>query len=113
MDSETTTYDFESVKEQIFLSFSAREHSRYRRAYELAQLRSNIAELVFETRGLMGLTQMQLAKLAGTSQSLISSVENGKHLPGLLTLRKITDALNLPLTLRVGESIYSVPVMAS
>lgn len=113
MDNNTTTYDFESLKEQLCGRLSLQEQSRYQRAYELTQLRSRISELVFETRSQAGLTQKQLAILAGTSQSVISNVENGSHIPRLLTLRKITAALNLPLTLRVGEGIFSAPAMAS
>lgn len=44
-----------------------------------------------------GLTQTQLAKLANLPQSHISRLENGEHSPSFLTLRKLADALNVPV----------------
>ncbi|TCP45764.1 XRE family transcriptional regulator [Tamaricihabitans halophyticus] len=44
-----------------------------------------------------GLTSVELADLAGVSQGLISQVENGRSDPSLETLRRLAEALDLPL----------------
>src|SRR5271170_4229218 len=41
------------------------------------------------------LTQSELAKLAGVSQSTIAQVENGKKDPSISTLKKIASALDV------------------
>ncbi|NED64690.1 helix-turn-helix transcriptional regulator, partial [Streptomyces sp. SID10244] len=50
-----------------------------------------------EVRKTRGLTMVQLAELAGVSQGLISQVENGRADPSLETLRRIAEALGIPL----------------
>jgi transcriptional regulator with XRE-family HTH domain len=47
-------------------------------------------------RNIAGLQQKELAELASVDASLISLFEKGKRKPGLLTLEKITKALNVP-----------------
>ena len=43
-----------------------------------------------------GLTQVNLAKKTGLPQSHISKLENGKHSPSAMTLKKIAEALGVP-----------------
>src|SRR5579864_5254217 len=47
-------------------------------------------------RNIAGLQQKELAAVAGVDASLISLIEKGKRKPGLGTLEKITEALELP-----------------
>lgn len=49
-----------------------------------------------EQRRSRGLTQRQLAELVGTTQGIISRVENGTYLPPEDMLQKIRDALKAP-----------------
>lgn len=44
-----------------------------------------------------GLTSVELAQLAGTTQSTISDIENDNRSPQLSTLAKICNALNVPI----------------
>jgi transcriptional regulator with XRE-family HTH domain len=46
-----------------------------------------------------GLTQAQLAKRAGCSVSYLSLLENNERDPGINTLKSISLALNLPLSI--------------
>lgn len=51
-----------------------------------------------EFRRKRGLTQKQLADLLGVSQNAVYNWENGKRQPKLDTLRKISQALGVPVT---------------
>lgn len=45
-----------------------------------------------------GMTQMQLAESLNTSQSAITSWENGRREPDFRTIRKIADFFHVPMT---------------
>jgi len=59
------------------------------------------AALVVQARQATGLTQEQLARLAGTSRSSISAIEHGKRDPGLEHLLKILAAAGFDLLTRI------------
>ena len=48
-----------------------------------------------------GLTQAQLAEMVGTRQPSIARLENGNSIPSLSFLKRIADALNARIELRV------------
>lgn len=45
-----------------------------------------------------GMTQIDLARNAKLTQSLISQYENGKKMPGVPTLKKIAEALKVDIS---------------
>lgn len=51
-----------------------------------------------------GLSQVQLATMIGTQQSRLSRIENGKEEPGLTTLKKLAQALDVDLN-TIGNAI--------
>jgi transcriptional regulator with XRE-family HTH domain len=59
------------------------------------------AALVVRARQATGLTQDQLARLAGTSRSSISAIEHGKRDPGLEHLLKILASAGFDLLTRI------------
>jgi transcriptional regulator with XRE-family HTH domain len=63
---------------------------------------ARIAEQVTEQRLARGLSQQELAKLCGTTQSAIARLESGGRPPKIDTLLRIADALDceLEVTLR-------------
>ena len=63
---------------------------------------AEVAEMLFAARNAAGLTQKQLAKLAGTTQQVISQLENADY-EGHSTsiLRRIATALNSRLEIRL------------
>lgn len=63
---------------------------------------ADIAEMLFAAREAAGLTQRELAKLAGTTQQVISQLENADY-EGHSTsiLRRIATALNSRLEIRL------------
>jgi len=63
--------------------------------------RPNVAGGVRSWRRIRGLTQKQLAVGARLPRTYISRIENGRIIPGLVTLERVAEALsvNLPLLL--------------
>ena len=59
-------------------------------------------ELV-EARVRAGLTQAELARQMGTTQSAIARLESGRSSPGLTTLRKLADVTGSRLVVRLDE----------
>ena len=56
-------------------------------------LRASIARDILHERRALGLTQAQLAKLAGIRQETLSRLESGKHKPNVRTVERIEAAL--------------------
>jgi len=87
-------------------------HARYvkddvRRKASLAQQRINVqvARLIHDMRIEAGLTQAQLAKLVGTTQSVISRLEDSDYeRHSLSMLNRIAEALKRRLTLTVAAN---------
>ena len=83
-------------------------HRRYyegrpQRIAELAEAEANdtVARKIHELRKRAGLTQRQLAKLVGTTTSVISRLEDADYEGhSLAMLRRIADALNKRVELR-------------
>lgn len=55
------------------------------------------------------LTQTQLAKLAGTSQSSIARLENGSSPPSLSFLRRVAKALDASVEVKIVSSVIDDP----
>jgi ribosome-binding protein aMBF1 (putative translation factor) len=107
------TFDYEEVKNELFAEMDPVEQVRYQRAYKEAELRTSIAEMVYEGRVRAGLSQTKLAELAGTRQSVISSLENGAQIPQITTLMRIAEALNSPLEIHIGQMTVTHSPLAS
>ena len=58
-----------------------------------------LAKIVREHRKIAGLSQLQLAELAGVGKTVVFDVEKGKETIRLNTLRKILAALNIKIQL--------------
>lgn len=66
-----------------------------------ARLDGLIAEMIYEKRTAAGLTQTQLAKLVGTTQSAISRLEDADYQGHSLTmLQRIAHAMNYRVEVR-------------
>lgn len=103
----------EDVQSERHAKFDPVQQQEYLRAKEDAELRMSIAELVYEARMRARMSQVQLAALAGTHQSVISSIENGAQIPQIATLFRIAEALNSSLELKIGSSSLVLGAAAS
>jgi len=72
-----------------------------------------IGYLIYQARTGHGLTQKDLARRAGTSQSAISRIEDADY-TGLKveTLQRIAEALGLPLTVALGRNRVALEPVA-
>ena len=66
---------------------------------------SAFRELIYRLRSEAGLTQAELAKRMGTTQSAIARMEGGGTRPTLETLEKVAVAVGSELVVGVGEHL--------
>ena len=66
---------------------------------------SQFRELVFRLRTEAGLTQAELAKRMGTTQSAIARIEGGGSRPTLETLERLARAVGKEFVVGVGDSL--------
>lgn len=113
MDSSQGLTDYEAVRASLLADASPVELQNYKRSRDAALVRTSIAEVIYEIRKSEGLTQAQLAQRAGTSQTIISTLESGSHMPRLITLMRIAEALGTSFEIRLGDNSNSPSAMAS
>ena len=58
-----------------------------------------LCQLIIATRISLDITQAQLARKSGVSQSNISKIENGNYRPSIATVKKIADAMGKRLVI--------------
>jgi len=78
-----------------------------RAAYEDEARISAFRTLVYRLRAEAGLTQAELAKRMGTTQSAVARMEGGGTRPTLETLEKLAAAIGAELVVGVGENLSS------
>lgn len=86
------------------------KNPEFAREYKKAQDEMQVIKAVLDARYSQNLSQKELAKLSGLSQSDISKLENGTCNPTVKLLQKIADGLDmnlkiefLPKTQTVGK----------
>ena len=82
------------------------DQAAYQQAYAEADLASRLAEIVYRLRTGADLTQTELARRMGTTQSAIARVEAGGSTPTLDLLDRVGRAIGAQITLTVnGETL--------
>jgi DNA-binding XRE family transcriptional regulator len=69
----------------------------------VAYARVSIARKIIQARKAAGLSQQELARLAGVRQETISRLESGKHSPTIRTVDKIDAALRQAMRRKKGK----------
>ncbi len=77
---------------------------RWKAAYEKADIEVRIAIQIAKARGKAHITQGQLAKAVGTTQSVISRIERANQNLTIKTLSKIAAALHATLIFQLRTS---------
>ena len=85
--------------DQLRAKYPPEDRDEYDRAYAAATLAGQLAELVNPMRTRAGLTQTELARHTGTTQSSIARIEGGGSLPTLGMLARLAHATGTPLRL--------------
>lgn len=85
--------------DQLRAKYPPEDQDEYDRAYAAATLAGKLAELVDTLRTRAGLTQTELARRMGTTQSSIARIEGGGSLPTLEMLARLAHATGTPLRL--------------
>jgi ribosome-binding protein aMBF1 (putative translation factor) len=77
------------------------EDPEYRRAYEALEPEFTIARAIIEARIKRKISQAELAKKMGTGQAVVSRLEGANASPSLSLIKRLADALNLKVELRL------------
>ena len=75
---------------------------KYRAAYEATEKEFAFAFEMIGARVRAGMTQAQVAKKMGTTQSVVARIESGTHLPSMKTLERYADAVGANLCLSLA-----------
>lgn len=62
-----------------------------------------IGKIIKERRGVLGITQRQLAELAGVAINTLTKIERGEANPSVNVLNLILDTLGLEITIQVKK----------
>jgi len=85
--------------DQLRAKYPPEDRDEYDRAYAAATLAGQLAELVYTLRTRAGLTQTELARRMGTTQSSIARIESGCSLATLDMLSRLAHATGSTLRL--------------
>lgn len=94
---DTTPWD--DVKTEMLAEMTPAERAEFDAAGESTELAFRLAELVYDARTRAGLSQTELARRMGTSQSVISTIEGGGQVPTVAMLIRVARATGQHLQL--------------
>ncbi len=83
--------------DELRAKYPPQDRKEYDRAYATATLAGQLAELVYTLHTRAGLTQTELARRMGITQSSIARIESGGSLPTLDMLARLAHATGSPL----------------
>jgi ribosome-binding protein aMBF1 (putative translation factor) len=83
--------------DELRAKYPPEDRDEYDRAYQAATLAGELAELVYAVRTRAGLTQTELARRMGTTQSSIARIESGGSLPTVDLLARLSRATGTPI----------------
>ncbi len=87
---------------KIFDKLHVKDDPDRKAAIERERVKGDVAQMIYDQRTGAGLTQKELAGLIGTTQSVVSRLEDADYEGHSLTmLRRIAKALDKTLTVRI------------
>lgn len=91
-------------RDQIIAELDPDEQAVFDEAYAAADLAMELAETAYRARETAGLTQTELARRMGTTQSAIAAVESGARTPTVDLLERLARACGQRLTIRIDAA---------
>jgi ribosome-binding protein aMBF1 (putative translation factor) len=85
--------------EELQATYPPADHDAYDQARATALLVGALAERVYAMRHRAGLTQVELARRMGTSQSSVARIEGGGTVPTIEMLARLARATGIPVHL--------------
>ena len=73
----------------------------FRKEYEVLEPEYKLAAALIQLRLSKGLTQEELARVLNTKQASIARLESGSSLPSLTMVKKVADALDAELEIKL------------
>jgi ribosome-binding protein aMBF1 (putative translation factor) len=93
--------DYEQRRGQLVAELTPEDRATFDEAYETAGLAMDLAETVYHAREAVGLTQTELARRMGTTQSAIAAIEAGARTPTVDLLERLARACGRRLTITI------------
>lgn len=97
-----TSYD--DRRQQLIDSLNPEERATFDEAHSTAGLAMALAETVYNARHDAGLTQTELARRMGTTQSAIAAIESGSRTPTVELLQRLAHACGRKLTISIDAA---------
>lgn len=96
--------DYSKRRQRLLKELDPAEREAFDEAYATAGLAMELAETVFRAREAAGLTQTELARRMGTTQSAIAAIESGGRTPTVELLDRLARACGGRLTISIGAA---------
>jgi len=94
--------DNPDVRFDLYLKEQLKD-KEFKKLYEQERMKTEIAIEIYRLRKKQKMTQAQLAKNIKMPQANIARIEQAQHLPTLITLAKIFDALGQTVNINLGQ----------
>lgn len=95
---------WQDLKTKRLDAMSAAERAEYDQAYAAAKLAAEVGDRVRQAREAAGISQRELARRMGTSQSAVDRLEAGGVGATLTTLQRVASALGLTVSVDLKET---------
>ncbi|BBZ51113.1 helix-turn-helix transcriptional regulator [Mycobacterium heidelbergense] len=96
--------DYNQRRQQLIDELSPDDRQVFDKAYATAGPAMQLAETVYRARESAGLTQTELARRMGTTQSAIAAIEAGARTPTVALLERLARACGGRLTIRIDAA---------
>jgi ribosome-binding protein aMBF1 (putative translation factor) len=93
--------EYKQRRGQLVAELTPEDRATFDEAYETAGLAMDLAETVYRAREAAGLTQTELARRMGTTQSAIAAIEAGARTPTVDLLERLARACGRRLTITI------------
>jgi ribosome-binding protein aMBF1 (putative translation factor) len=95
---------YQQWRDQLVAALTPEDRALFDEAYATAGPAMTLAETVYHARKTAGLTQTELARRMGTTQSAIAAIEGGARTPTVELLDRLARACGLRLTIRIDAA---------